>query len=241
MPPATEGFKGCLPRISKVGDGLFPVLGEPGTPPLVDPSEWEKWRETSFAPHVWHKITQAKQNSCTGCACAGVMITSREARDLPRIIFSQASIYGFEDSDLTPRRRDNGMNIDVALQILQNVGICSVDIIEQYDWAGYGRGTWPDDWKEHAKQNRIVEAWDCPTGEHIVSAVMRGFPVVYGSKGHAVCRIGWRLDLNSWPDWADRGIGQWANDRELDEGAKHYGAWALRVVSRGGQGVGHDN
>lgn len=227
----SEQFKGCLPRTTKVGDGTFKVFGDPGTPPLVPPSEWEKWKDTSFRSHVWHKINQSRQNSCTGCACAGVMTTYREVRRLPRIIFSQASIYGFEDATLTPRRRDNGMNIDAALQILQKVGICSVDVIGQYDWQGYGRGTWPADWEKHAAWGRIVEAWDCPTGEHIVSAIMRGFPVVYGAMGHAVYRIGWRLDANSWPDWADQGIGQWASDRELDDGAKHYGAWALRVVT----------
>lgn len=227
-----DHLTGCLPRVTKVGDGTFKVFGEPGTPPLVPPSEWEKWEKTlSFRSHVWHQITQSRQNSCCGCAGAGVMMTSREVKRRKRIIFSQASIYGFEDANLTPRRRDNGMHIDTCLQILQKVGACSVDYIDQYDWRGYGRGTWPEDHLERAAENRILEAWDCPTLEHLISALYRGFIPMYGAKAHAVYRIARRLDVNPWPDWKDRGIGEWANDRELEEGIKHYGAWALRVVT----------
>lgn len=232
MPNATEGFKGCLPRTTEVGDGTFKVFGEPGTAPLVPPTEWEKWKDTSFRSHVWHIIDQASQNSCCGCGGCGVMMTYRESRDLPRIVFSQASIYGLEYADLTPRRYDNGMAIDTCLEILRRIGVCSVDVIDQYDWAGFRRGRWPDDWKEHAKQNRIVEAWDCPTREHVVSAIIRGFPVLYGAKGHAVYRIARGLDGNSWGrDWGENGIGQWATDRELEREIARYGAWAVRVVS----------
>ena len=71
-----------------------------------------------------------------------------------------------------------------------------------------------------------------PTWQHFSSAWRSGFGILYGCKGHAVVRIGLDIDLNSWgSDWGDKGVGQWATDREIQRELSWYGAWALRLVT----------
>ena len=120
------------------------------------------------------------------------------------------------------------MAIDTCLKILLEIGTCPANVIDQYDWWGYRKGTWPSNWREEAKPYRALEAYDCPDLETMKAANELGYPVGYGAKGHAVVRFG--LDINSWGrGWGDDGIGIWATDAELRREIPRYGAWVLRV------------
>ena len=150
-------------------------------------------------------------------------------------ILSEATPYAFDGIDgngnLIPRRSDNGMNIEDCLKLLQVVGACSRKVIGEYDWEGYRRGRWPEDWPESAALHRIAEAWDCADEQAVMSAVALGHPVVYGSDGHAVIAIGFDKDgiiiLNSWgSSWGKNGIGRWPSNE-----IPSYGAWALRCTT----------
>jgi len=234
----------CLPRTcTAVGDGAFKVFGSDGTPPIIPESDWPQYAKT-LEGHVWHVIDQGGQNSCCGAAGAGAVILGRELAGANRVVISQASLYGVGNGG-----RDNGMAIDVCLNVLTETGANPVGVIDQYDWQGYWRragrrirretraGAWPDGWQESAKRYRCLEAWDCPDYKAAVSAVLSGFPVVYGTHGHAVVMIGWipergHIDLNSWgADWGNNGCGQWASRREVERQLPGYGAWALRVMT----------
>ncbi|NQT38787.1 MAG: hypothetical protein HQ581_14930 [Planctomycetes bacterium] len=224
--------RGCLPRTATAcGDGTYRVFGD-GTPPVLDPKDWPEHAK-SMEEHVPHVIDQGSQGSCCGCAGVGAMMLARSVSGQDTVVLSQASLYALGNGG-----RDGGMAIDVCLRHLIDTGANPIDVIDQYDWQGfYRRPRWSDDWRESAKRYRCIEAWDCPDYEAAVSAVLHGFPVVYGTDGHAVVMIGWaektgHIDLNSWGrDWGENGIGQWASERAVRRQLPGYGAWALRVAT----------
>lgn len=222
----------CFPRTcTALGDGVFRVFGTDGTPPLIPESDWPRYAKT-MEEHVWHVIDQNGQSSCCGSAGCGAVMLAREIAGQERIVMSQASLYALGNGG-----RDQGMAIDVCLNILMETGANPIGLIDQYDWQGYHRGQWPDGWRESAKQYRGIEVWDCPDFAAAVSAVLSGFLVVYGTNGHAVVMIGWtpdrgHVDLSSWGvDWGNHGCGQWASRREVERQLPSYGAWALRVMT----------
>lgn len=222
---------GCLPRtVSTCGDGMFPVFGETdGTPPLLTWDEINA-RDTDLSAFFrWHTINQSAQASCCGAGGAQIIMGLRKILGLDDVVIAQSSLYGPGNGG-----RDAGMAIDTCLRILTNQGALPASYIDQYDWRGFWRGTWPDGWETEAEKYQALEAWDCPTLRHMMSAVESGWPVLYGCKGHAVVRIARDKDKNSWgADWGGHGngIGQWATDREIERGISSYGAWALRVVT----------
>jgi len=237
-----EGYRGCLPRTTKVGDGTFRVFGDPGTDTeLIPESDYDKWSPTNnLLPYHWHTIDQGPQGTCCKCAGIGAVMLSREQAGQKRVVLSQA-FYAFDGIDsrgeLIPRRSDNGMAIDTCLQLLQLIGAPPASVIDPMDWQGYRRGRWPEDWREQAAPFKLLEAFDAPTLRHCYSGVFKGFPAVYGAAGHAVIMMGRKpkgehYDLNSHGrDWKDDGIGQWRSDRETERGIRTYGAWILRVAT----------
>jgi len=223
-----EFVVGCLPRTSKVGDGEFKVLGEDSDSPIkvLTSRERDKLEDPDIISFIWHVINQANQGSCCGAAACGLVMLLRAMAGLKKLIMSQASLYGQGNGG-----RDQGMAIDTCLRKLSTVGACPTSVIEQYDWHGFRRKTWMDGWEKVAAKYRIMEWWDCPTYDHIATANKYGMPVIYGAKGHAVCRLKPRKDLNSWDySWGDNGVGEWATVREMKYDVPRYGAWAGRVM-----------
>ncbi len=228
---------GCLPRTTLVGEGEFALYGSDGTPPMLSNRQLDELIPTNgslLLDYHKHTISQNPQSSC--CACAGVgavkLCEDTEGDGDDEEMHSQASVYRFtgvnSQGDLIQRTRDNGMNIEQCLRVLQISGCCGVDTIDQYDWRGKN---WPDDWKEKAALHRVAEAWDCADEQAVRSAIAFGYPIVFGSDGHAIIGIGYDkkgvIILNSWgKKWGDNGIGRWPT-----RGIPQYGAWALRATT----------
>jgi hypothetical protein len=223
---------GCFPRVSKVGEKPhFPVAGLVDACPILPRADWN---ECSIRHKVWTVIDQNPQSSCCPSATAGATMALREIAGAKRILLSQGSLYGQINGG-----RDNGANIEDALEAMMNTGICPADQIDPKNWQGRG---WPSDWKTEAKKFRILEAFDCPTFEAVASAVQLSMPVVFGvywgSGGHAITAVGlkktsggWGLEfLNSWgSDWGDAGFG--VLEETKCSGIKSFGAFAIRSVT----------
>ena len=84
------------------------------------------------------------------------------------------------------------------LQVLLPIGLPPATILPGCDPVA-GRHnlnprTWPADWKELAAKYRAARGkfYDCPTFDHVGSALLSGWPVVMGvdwqGGGHALCR-----------------------------------------------------
>lgn len=226
---------GCLPRSSKVGEKPhFPVAGTVDACPILPRSQWS---ECSIRHKVWTVIDQNPQNSCCPSATTGAAMLLREIAGEKRILLSQGSLYGQINGG-----RDNGANIEDALEAMMKTGVCPASRIDPQDWQGRD---WPSDWKAEAKKFRILEAFDCPTFDAVASAVQRSLPVVFGvfwgAGGHAITAVGlkqiggsWNLEfLNSWgASWGDGGLGFLPEAK--CGGIKNFGAFAVRSVTISG-------
>lgn len=221
---------GCLERTTKVGDGSFPVFDEDVVPLIPEP----KWQDTEqLKPFNWRQIDQSNQSSCAGAAGCHALQIAREVAELPRVALSQAVPYALCNGGL-----DSGASIDSILTALTDIGTTSVSVIDQYDWQGYRRGLWPDDWKERAKPFRIDEAWDAPSYDHFMSGIQRGFTGILGvfwgyprrTGGHALCVTGakdGRLEiLHSWKGRSYEVL----NRRQCAQGIEYFGGWLIRSV-----------
>jgi hypothetical protein len=223
------GACGCHPRPAKVGaNPRFKVWGTVEDCPTIPRSEWQ---ECSLRHKVWEICNQANQNSCCPTATRGAVQIVRETMGLRRISLSQGSLYSQISGG-----RDQGANIMDALEAMMDVGICPDSVIDQYDWQGRD---YPANWKEEAKKYRILEAWDCPSFDEMISAVQKSIPVVFGVNwsgggGHAICCVGYKDGkaeiLNSWDkDWGDGGYGFLTESQ--CRAITSFGAFAIRSVT----------
>ena len=86
-----------------------------------------------------------------------------------------------------------------------------------------------DEAYQHALKYRLLEAFDLQSVGDMRTALLKGFTVYYGSKGHAklftrMLDVNTGRYVNSWGDWGDHGFGT-----EAFRGiAIQYGAFAMR-------------
>jgi len=226
----------CLPRVSKCGDAPFPTVDDSA---LIPRSKWVD--VAGMSDFVWHFINQGSQGSCTAAGANTLMTVIRRILSLTNVILSQAVVYGLGNNG-----HDSGMPIDKALSILQKTGTVPVEVVDQYDWDGSRR--WPKDWREIAKSYRLLEAQDCPTFDHLVSRIQKGFPGLLGvywggGGGHAICAteyVNGKLGgPNTWGKNWNKGWGAhpkrsgfWQlSESDVASGIRNFGAWSGRVVT----------
>ena len=214
--------KGCLPRASKYGD-ICPTFAS-----AIKVIPRDKWAgligKVNLRPQVNVVLDQDGVGSCSTEATAGAAMIVREAAGQPFELLNPWSIYR-----VTSGGRDGGSNIDSNLEFARDTGI----LPETYWPRSRGlRDTPPSGWEQVAAKYKIKEFFDISTEEEIGTALLKGFPVVFGWSGHS-CVLTSLLSptmaayLNSWHEsWGDQGFGKIAL-RSINWG---YGAWALRVM-----------
>lgn len=176
-----------------------------------------------------HGTVLISGNSCNAFAACMAVRVSRRMVGKKDIKLSEGCLYGQINGG-----RDQGSMLGDALEALQKTGTCLDTTIGPLTWQ---KSKWPSGWQDEAKIYRLAEAWDCPTFEHIASAILLGFVVDYGimvgnnfdvgndgwvvppsrgGGGHAMCGIGlaeksgkWGIEtVNSWSaTWGDKGFG----------------------------------
>ena len=211
-------------RISRGGDrGCLP-----DHPPV-------RLEECSIRHKAWTVIDQNPQNSCCPSATAGAAMILREIAGEKRILLSQGSLYGQINGG-----RDDGANIEDALEAMMKTGVCPASAIDPQDWQGRGLAERLEG--RRRKISAILEAFDCPTFDAAASAVQLSMPVVFGvywgggrsrHHGRRLEKIGggWGLEfLNSWgADWGDGGFGVLPEAKCA--GIETFGAFAIRCVT----------
>ncbi len=219
VPPGSR--TGCLPRVTKFGEMCQ------GFAEAIKVVPRDKWPDligkVDLRPFVKVVLDQNGVGSCaTESTTAGAMII-RSVAGQPHTLLNPLSIYR-----VTSGGRDQGSSIDTNLAFARDVGI----LPEEYWPRSKGwRATPPDGWKLVASRYRIKEIYDIRNEAEVGSALLKGFPVVFGWRGHS-CILTELLSttvaeyLNSWGNWGDGGFGK----IKLSSINYNYGAWALRVM-----------
>lgn len=220
LPPG-KAF-GCLPRKSKFGECCKPMADEIE---VIPRDQWPALiaNGVSLRPHVKTVLDQDGVGSCATESTTQSVMIGRSVAGVPHVLLNPWSIYR-----VTSGGSDRGSNIDANLEFARDNGI----LPESYWPRSKGwRATPPAGWKAVAAQYRIKEFYDIATVEEAGTALLLGFPVVFGWNGHSCCLTTLLSPtvaeyINSWGEWGDEGFGK-VNLASINFG---YGLFAVRAV-----------
>jgi hypothetical protein len=167
---------------------------------------------------------QGSIGMCNCSAATGLLSTYRNLAGYGDCELSAGDLY---------RRicggRDQGSMLGDALTELQSNGVCLVSDVPYQEW----RKDSSPAAKATAKRFRISEAYDCPTFEHLATALQCGFLVDLG----VMWGSSWSVDADGWlPARAGRGAGGHALQGVglLERGGK----WGIKVANSWGPAWG---
>lgn len=165
-------------------------------------------------------------NSCAAEAATGALMVARSVVGLDHVLLNPWYLYHF-----TSHGVDSGSSIDENLVVARDRGIAPESV-------------WPRSrgWRARpsaeahaaAAEFRIEEFYDISSVDEFVTALLLGFAVEFGARGHAVLAVRHRGSypeiLNSWGrGWGDGGFGSWVSYSGINWA---YGAWAIRLPNQ---------
>lgn len=242
---------GCLPRTDKCGD-MAPVF-EDSSIDIIPPDEWPGLITESQANLVTSVKDQGRTDMCASNAttsCVSSLIRSEHGL---AIDLSPSSVYneiqrgpgGTVISDNLRQARDVGclpVDTEANRALLRRLGRPTSHVRPA---AEYYTPAMTSDEKETASIFRGGEFFDIRSFPGLVTAILLGFPTVYGRSGHAILAVGIRIRggriyvvyLNSWGRWGgpagsdhDYGFGE-DSDAVLVNAIGQYGAFAYRTMA----------
>jgi hypothetical protein len=210
-------------------------------PASFPPMERREMQTTNNRRHVWHIYNQLNGH-CTANGACGCVLVGREKMGLPRKLLSPEMLYHQHSP------WGQGSTLQENLIHLRDVGVI------YYPEGGYTEenqrrysdpAKWPNNWRELARENRILE-WEDLHGDVdlVLTAIQLGFPTLIGIQwpgggGHAIQAQDVVMDSlddplvlgpNSWsPSW--NGDGWWKLRTTRLRNLANYGAWCLRVAT----------
>ena len=169
---------GCLPRVSKPGE-LCPLFSEV-VPDMTDAELAEAVGKVTLK-HLAIVLDQDGVGSCaTEAAAQAVMIARATGANVPPVLLNPWFIY-----HTTSGGRDGGSNIEDNLVFARDKGVVPESVWPR----SKGWRSKPSDEAYAAAQNfRILEFYDLTTVRQMRTALAKGFPVVWGANGHALCK-----------------------------------------------------
>ena len=225
--PGSLRKDGCLPRTSAFGE-WFPAAAD--YIKTIPRGEWKgiiaqrKAEGVSLRDVVPAILDQDGKGSCAAEMATGALMDVRAFSGLDHVLLNPWSLYHFSGNG-----RDGGSNIDTNLRYLRDQGVLPMGV-----WGrSHGIRRPPNDlMEEHGMKYRVDEWYDIRSKEEFASALLTGYTVCYGRRGHAIRAIDLLdedrfLYANSWGNWGDEGFGI---DRLSRDVAWNYGAWATRTV-----------
>jgi hypothetical protein len=226
------------------------TYGDVPETPLLPRSEWKPTDLRAFMSPV---KDQDGIGACTAFDTCYLLEGCRRIQGLPSVTLSPGYLYGNINGG-----RDEGSLLEDAMSWVMAHGTCLATTVGELDWQSK-----PSSAVEEAKRYRMLEAFVCPTFDHMASAIQCGFLVSAGvswfanytpdrdgwlplhgrgqSGGHAICRCSlvhrdgvWGLGgPNSWG--ASWGVNGYMVMPEHGFAGPVGGWWAVReVVDEGG-------
>ncbi len=214
---------GCLPRTSRVGEWC-PVMDD--VIPTIPKSNWgDLLGKVELTSRVSKIKDQDGVGSCATESTSQAIEIVRSYNGQKWVELNPWFIY-----HTTSGGRDQGSSIDENLRFVRQYGVAPESVWPRSKgW----REAPTEAAKEAALEYRIDEFYDLQTTEQIGSALLLGFPVVFGWNGHS-CVLTELLTsstakyANSWaPTWGDNGFGT----INLSSINFSYGAWCVRTVA----------
>jgi hypothetical protein len=234
---------GTLPRNDRCGS-RFPVFED--VVPELSQSQWPALiAEADAAGGMLDRLIsrifdQGQEGSCASNA------TGQSDEIVQTIQFGKENVVHVSAISLYKRVGDNsqsGSLISDNLKEIAERGILPLNSAENkarfpHTMPATGFSTpFPSGWEETAKRFRVLEWYDIATTIGCGTALLLGWPIVYGRQAHSIC--GARLVLrngvfvvkyaNSWGDWGDAGYG-YDTLSSLDGPIRSYGAFAPRAM-----------
>jgi hypothetical protein len=197
---------------------------------LVPRADWDALAKQigsgeGMEPFVKFCLDQDSAGSCATESSTGAVMVCRAFAGLPHVLLNPWFVY-----HTTSGGRDSGSSIDENLSFIREYGIAPESVWPRSKgW----RATPSEEAKAAALAYRIEEFYEVASVDEMVSCLLQGYAVVYGSNGHSVLKIkhldeSKGEDLNSWgTSWERNGFGVWATYRAINW---QYGAWAARVT-----------
>jgi hypothetical protein len=169
-------------------------------------------------------LDQDSVGSCAAESATQCVMTSRSFHGQSFVSLNPWGLYAYSSGG-----RDGGSNLDTNCEYLRDKGVPPLDL-----WPR-SKGWRPKPTGEaaaEARKYRIVEFYDIQTAEEFGTALILGFPVSYGRRGHSIMGTDLVNDrefrmCNSWGNWGDQGFAV-ESFRGINWG---YGAWAIRVAT----------
>ncbi|GIW60127.1 MAG: hypothetical protein KatS3mg087_1193 [Patescibacteria group bacterium] len=239
----TEYEKGDLgpppPDVFADYEEALGVIDEEAWDEIIEEINKKKLGIVELVPHIYN---QGKEGTCTSNAtCAAMnLIASLQFGDNRIPILSPISLY----KRVAPGPNTGSSvkdNVDEAMAR----GVLPLDSYKEkfkhtMPAVGY-RNRMPDNWQETAELFRIGEVYVCRDYRAVVSAILRGHPVIVGRQGHAILYVSVRRDnrrrlivdyQNSWGNWG-YGMGKFSYGFGGDsfDNLRRASQWAVAVRS----------
>jgi len=226
LPEIAPGFfAGCLPRKTTLGCADIPLAADHiEIIPRKDREEIARGIAggQGLRPFVRQILNQGQVGSCATEATAQAVMVAREFRGLPFTLLNPWFIYYH-----TSHGRDSGSSIDENLMLARERGIAPESVHPRsLGW----RAKPSQEAYAAALEFKIEEFYDVANVDEAESCVLAGWPLVWGARGHAVCKLCYfdPQDANSWGTQYDRnGFTTWEPFSRIDF---RYGCFAVRVA-----------
>jgi hypothetical protein len=207
--------RGANPRTMKFGAPKFAEAIE-----IIPESQWESVIE-QLGSNTLDRLTDHThdQNGDVSCTSNATCFAHETLQSLQHgkdriVILSPMSLYNRVGS------RNSGSAVDDNLDEMVRRGILPLDNDANkarftHTMRHNGYGSCPSGWESTAALFRGAEWFEIENSASFITALLKGFPVVYGRQGHAICAIRavirdgrvYAKYKNSWGEWGDKGYG----------------------------------
>jgi hypothetical protein len=167
------------------------TYGDTPETPMIPRAQWQPVDLSQYMPPV---KDQDGIGACNAFDTIEIVEGCRAIQGLPHITLSPGYLYGNINGGV-----DEGSLLEDAMHWMMQHGTCTAATVGELDWQGAPSNSAA---LAEAKKYRILEAFICPTFDHMASAIQSGFLV---SAGVVWCNNYMKPDQDGWLPMRGRG------------------------------------